>query len=103
MTVVSEQSTLTLCVQLWPSAGHESELISFEDQVLALIPRHGGSVLQRVRRAHDGDEAFETHVISFPDESALNAYMDDPARLALAPLREIAIARMTITPVVVIA
>lgn len=99
---MSEDSALTLCVQLWPQTGQESALIQFEDRVLALIPRHGGAVLQRVRRIDDNEEAFETHIISFPNQSAFQSYMDDPERLALTPIREIAISRTVITPVVVV-
>jgi uncharacterized protein (DUF1330 family) len=80
----------------------DSALIEFEDQVLVLIPRHGGRVLQRVRRTEDTDEAFETHIITFPDESALQAYMEDPDRIALMPLREIAIARTVVSRVLLV-
>ncbi|MDP2288673.1 MAG: hypothetical protein Q8M73_08945 [Actinomycetota bacterium] len=99
---MSEAFSLTLCVQLWPQPGQEAALIQFEDQVLALIPRHGGTVLQRVRRVDDGEEAFETHVITFPDQSAFESYMHDPERLALLAVREIAIARTVSTPVVLV-
>jgi len=99
---MSADEPLTLCVQLWAHPGHEAGLMQFEDQVLALIPNHGGSVLQRVRRIGDGDAAFETHVISFPDDRSLQEYLDDPARLALTALRERSIARTVISPVVVV-
>jgi len=91
-----------LCVQLWANPGQDSALIDFEDQVLALIPHHGGRVLQRVRRTEPSEEALEVQVISFPNDAAFEAYLADPERLALGNHREIAIARTVITRVQII-
>jgi uncharacterized protein (DUF1330 family) len=76
--------SLQLCVLLWAVPGREAELSSYEDTVLALLPRHGGRVASRVRRI-DGEEGpLEVQVIHLPDEAALEAYRTDPARVALA-------------------
>ncbi len=75
---------LQLCVLLWAVPGREADLSSHEDTVLALLPRHGGRVVSRVRRV-DGEEGpLEVQVIDLPDEAALEAYRADPARVAKA-------------------
>jgi len=40
---------ITLCVLLSATAGQEDERARYEDQVLALLPGHGGSVVVRLR------------------------------------------------------
>ena len=85
---------ITLCVLLWPVAGHEQLLIDYEDQVLLLLPAHGARLLTRVRTkdAQEG-EPLEVHVLEFPSEQALADYLDDPQRAALASVRERVITR----------
>lgn len=82
-----------LTALLWAVPGEEELLVSYEDAVLALIPAHGGRVVERVRRTDDGDGPFEVQVIEFPDEEAVAAYMVDPARVARAADHARAIAR----------
>ena len=41
--------SLTLCVLLWARPGAADALAAYEDQVLNLVPKHGGQVLQRAR------------------------------------------------------
>lgn len=84
--------TVTLCVLLWANDGQHDALIAYEDSVLALIPAHGGRVLQRMRTAGDPDGPLEVHVLEFPSEHALDDYMNSDRRLALADDRERAIA-----------
>jgi uncharacterized protein (DUF1330 family) len=57
----------------------------FESRVLPLLPRHGGALVRRVR-GRDGQ--FEVHLVSFPSQDALDAYLTDPERVAALPLRE---------------
>ena len=38
---------IQLCCLLWAHLGQEAGLTAYEDRVLALVPEHGGSVLQR--------------------------------------------------------
>jgi uncharacterized protein (DUF1330 family) len=83
---------LTLCVLLTAKPGNEARLVEYEDQVLALLGRHGARLLQRVRAIDPQDAPQEVHLIEFPSEAALQEYMDDPARLALTDLREQGIA-----------
>ncbi|GAB3616741.1 hypothetical protein GCM10027416_12980 [Okibacterium endophyticum] len=84
--------TLKLCVLLWASEGQERALTEYENSVLALVPKHGGDVVSRVRRVDNGVGPREVQVIHLPDESALRAYMDDPERLALAEVHRQAVA-----------
>ena len=86
--------TVTLCVSLWAAPGNERLLVEYEDQVLALLPGHNGRVLQRVRTVDgDTDDPFEVHVLEFADQASFDAYMTDPRRVALADLRDRAIAQ----------
>jgi uncharacterized protein (DUF1330 family) len=80
-------------VLLTPTPGNEALLVEYEDQVLALLESHGARVLQRVRTT-DGppDAPFEVHVLEFPSHTELDEYLENPARLALADLRDRAIA-----------
>ena len=89
---------LTLCVLLYAVPGEEQNLVGYEDQVLALIPRHGGRVTQRVRAIEPGGP-YEVHLIEFPSQAALDAFMADPRRAALADRRDQAIAATTVVRV----
>lgn len=91
--------TLVLTAMLWPHPGQEQLLIDYENTVLALIPQHGGRVISRVRRIDLTDGPFESHVIEFPDEDAVAAYMVDPVRVALADTHARAIARTDVSRV----
>ena len=58
-----------LCVLLWEHPGRGHELAAFEDEVLALLPEHGGRLISRhvVIERDDGDP-LEVQVIEMPDE-----------------------------------
>ena len=88
---------VNLCVLLWATDGGHIDLVAYEDAVLALLPEHGARVLQRVR-THDAptDQPYEVHLLEFPSEQALDAYLGDPRRLAFASQRDRAIARTEI-------
>jgi hypothetical protein len=75
---------LQLCVLLWAVPGREADLIAYEDAVLALMPRHGGRVVSRVRRVDGEPGPFEVQLIHLPDDAALESYLSDPVRVALA-------------------
>lgn len=94
--------SLTLCVQLWPVPGNGDAMTAYEDEVLALLGDHGGTLRQRVRSTEDGDGPLEIQIIEFPDQAALDSYMADPRRTALAPRRDQSVARtdiLRVTPV----
>ena len=94
--------SVTLCVLLWAREGKEHDLATYEDQVLALLPDHGGKVLQRVRPTGGVAEPAEVHLLQFPDEGALDAYMIDERRRVLARDREAAVERTEILRVSVV-
>jgi uncharacterized protein (DUF1330 family) len=85
--------SLHLCVLLWPNPGAAAALVEYEDKVLDLLATHGARVLQRARA--DGADAvpMEIHILEFPSQAALDAYMKDERRTMLASEREAAIAR----------
>ena len=74
---------VTLCVLLWARLGKDVELAAYEDAVLALLPDHGGRLLQRVRPVGGRDEPTEVQLLQFPSEAALDAFMADERRTAL--------------------
>jgi uncharacterized protein (DUF1330 family) len=94
--------TVNLCVLLWATPGCETELIAYEDTVLALIPLHDGRVTSRVRRADDNEGPLEVQIIHFADEDAVSSYMNDPARQALADVHHRVIARTDVIPIEVV-
>jgi uncharacterized protein (DUF1330 family) len=93
---------VTLLVQLWAVPGHEQLLVDYEDQVLRRLTPHGARILQRVRASNADGGPFEAHILEFPSEGALDAYMADPERLALSDLRERAIERTELVRVEVV-
>ncbi len=55
----------------------------YESRVLALLEKHGGQVLERLRST---DGKNEVHLLRFPDATASDAFRADPARSALQEL-----------------
>jgi uncharacterized protein (DUF1330 family) len=84
---------VTLCVLLWAREGQAAALTDYENDVLPLLIGHGATVLQRAQTRGERDEPNEIQVIQFPSEAALDAYIRDPRRAALAEERELAIER----------
>jgi uncharacterized protein (DUF1330 family) len=113
----------TLCVLLWAQPGAQAALTAYEDRVLRLVPEHGGRVVHRaqnsgaqgarnsavqgarnsaVQRAPGGGgdgHPAEIQFLDFPSQTALDAYMADPRRTALAADRDQAVARTEIIDV----
>jgi hypothetical protein len=52
----------------------------YEDAVLALMPRHGGTLERRLRTA---DGRAEVQVLSFADRDGYEGFLADPRRAAL--------------------
>jgi uncharacterized protein (DUF1330 family) len=84
---------MTMCVLLWARPGEDAALAAYEDRVLALVPEHGGQVLQRARGDGAGGQPLEIQTLRFPSKAALAAYMSDERRTALAADRDRAVAR----------
>ena len=69
---------LAVVVEMAPGnaeAGHR-----YEDAVLALLARHGGTVERRMRGTDSPDEV---HIIRFAERAGLESFLVDPERLAL--------------------
>jgi uncharacterized protein (DUF1330 family) len=88
-----------LVALLWPRAGQEQLLVEYEDTVLALLPKYGCRVIDRVRRTDDTDGPFEVQIIEYPDEDSVADYMIDPERVALADTHARAIERTQVVRV----
>lgn len=94
--------TINLCVLLWARPGAEAALAAYEDRVLALFDDHGCTLLQRARTDGTDGAPTEIQLISVPSQAALDAYMADPRRTALADERDAAVARTDIHHVTLI-
>jgi len=94
---------LTLCVLLWAQPGAKDALAAYEDQVLRLVPEHGGQVVQRARSSGEGGQPLEIQVLEFPSAEALEAYLADDRRTALAGVRDRAVARTEVINVELVA
>ena len=90
---------IVLCCFLWAHDGREAELTAYESRVLAFVQDAGGEVLSRV--ASDGSDGHphEIQVFRFVSQAALDTYLNDPRRTALAAERDYAIARTELFPV----
>ncbi|MET9799674.1 GNAT family N-acetyltransferase [Streptomyces sp. NPDC006368] len=66
-----------LAVVLDHPADAADEALRYEEQALALLPRHGGRLERRLRTA---DGLSEVHLLAFPSQDAYRAYLADPER-----------------------
>ena len=67
---------LVAIVEMAP--GHAAAGQRYEDAVLGLLDRHGGSVERRIRST---DSATEVHLIRFHSRAGYESFMLDPDRL----------------------
>jgi uncharacterized protein (DUF1330 family) len=91
--------SLTLCVLLWARPGAETGLVAYEDRVLSFVPEYGGRVLQRARGNGAVGQPLEIQLLQFPAAEAMEAFMADSRRQALAGDRDRVIARTDIIEV----
>jgi hypothetical protein len=77
----------------------EQELTAYEDAVLALVDEHNGKVLHRAWTDGVGGKPLEIQLFEWASTEAMESFMADPRRVALAADRERAIARTEIVPV----
>ena len=84
---------------LWAVPGLEIGLAAYEDTVLALVGEHGGQVVQRARTDGADGRPHEVQLFRFADRAALDGYLGDPRRLALAAERDRVVARTELFPV----
>ncbi len=95
--------SLTLCVLLWARPGAEDRLIAYEDCVLAIVPEHGGRVLQRGRSSGTAGQPLEIQLLEFPSAQALDAFMADGRRQSLAGERDTVISKTEVIEVQLVA
>ncbi|MGV7773016.1 hypothetical protein PJM32_28955 [Mycobacterium kansasii] len=88
--------SLTFYVLLWAHPGAEDSLVAYEDRVLRLVADHGGKILQRARSDGAEDRPLEIQLFEWASQSAMDGFMSDPRRTALASERDRAIARTEI-------
>lgn len=91
--------SIYLCVLLWAKPGAEEALCAYEDSVLGLMGDYGARVLQRLRTDGAEEAPLEIQTLVFPSREALDGYMQDERRTALAEAREAAVARTDVLPV----
>lgn len=101
--VMPDDTPVVTCCLLWARPGMEAALGAYEDKVLRLVPEHGGQVLYRGTvlpgaRYGDGEPPTEVQIQQMPSQTSLDAYVNDPRRLALAAERDAAIARTHLFP-----
>ena len=82
-----------MCVLLWAQPDADHALIAYEDRVLALVPEHGGRVLNRARSSGADGQPLEIQLLEFPSAAALSGYMTDSRRVVLADDRDRAVAK----------
>jgi hypothetical protein len=68
---------LMIAIVRVPTEGLAS-FLAYEDRVIPLQAEHGARLERRVRTA---DGTTEVHLVRFPSQAAIDAYMDDPRRL----------------------
>ena len=88
---------VTLCVLLWSNPGTENALTAYEDKVLGFASEYGGRVIQRARNIGTDDHAVENQpleiqILRFPSKRAMEQFMADERRQALAEERDRVIA-----------
>ncbi|MEV6923044.1 hypothetical protein AB0M46_00825 [Dactylosporangium sp. NPDC051485] len=73
---MSQELLLVALVDLVPGAVEDGA--RYEDEVLALLPRHGGTLQRRLTTG-----ATEVQVIAFAARCGYESFMTDPERLAI--------------------
>lgn len=94
--------SLQLCVMLWSNPGAEAALVDYENRILELLTDHDARVLQRARTDGADGIPLEIQILEFASQAALDGYMEDERRTALAGARDAAIARTEIFHIVLV-
>ncbi len=88
---------ITQLIYLHPGPEAEKSFLEFESMVLPLMSKYGGELMLRIRPGRDQkiegslEPPYEIHIVSFPSEQALTAYLKDDERLKYLHLKEKAI------------
>lgn len=89
----------TFYVLLWSQPGMDEALVAYEEAVLALVGEHDGNVVSRARSDGRDGRPLEIQLFEWASQTAMDGFMSDPRRTALAGDRDRAIARTEIIPV----
>lgn len=87
---------ITLLVALYVHEGQHQTFIEYETQAFAIIAEYGGRLEKRYQCASQYQVPAEFHVVTFPDQTAFEAYRADPRLKDLAPLHQQAIVQTII-------
>lgn len=90
---------LILVVSLWLKGENVSDFEDYERRAARLLARHGSKIERAVRikkQSESGDEPFEIHIVSFPNEEKFADYLADSETRKLAETRDRIIARTEI-------
>lgn len=93
------EDSIRLCCLLWAHGGEAEALHAYEDRVLRLISEHGGEVVHRAITDGAPGQPDEVQLFRFPNQAALDGYMNDERRTALSAERDAAVARTEVFPV----
>jgi hypothetical protein len=82
---LSMTDQLVLIVSLWLQPGSGvAAFEAFERKAAAIMATHGGRIERAVRTVGAGEGApFEVHLVTFPNQAALDSYRADPQTLTL--------------------
>ncbi len=90
-------SRIELTVRLW-STGAAERFAEYLDCLTSLLPRHRGEVARRIDSVEVGPGEPDTVlVLAFPDATAIDGFLRDPARADFEELAGQAITRSLIT------
>jgi len=91
------QRRIELTLRLW-KASTPRELENYIERLLELVPRHRGRFERRIAELDAGPGRPDAIlVLSFPDGSAVDAYLHDPLRYDIDELAARAVSRSLIT------
>lgn len=88
-----------LCCLLWANDGEVAGLTAYEDGVLALIPKHGGQVVQRAQSDGSDGRPHEVQFYRFASQASLDSYLADPRRTSRTKERDRVIKRTELFPI----
>ncbi|UYM06364.1 hypothetical protein [Solicola gregarius] len=97
--MASEDDEVQLCCLLWANDREAVGLTEYEDRVLALVPEHGGQVVQRALSDGRDGQPHEVQLFRFASQQMLDSYLADPRRASLAAERDRVIKRTEVFPI----
>ncbi|MEM8707594.1 MAG: hypothetical protein AAGE98_14110 [Actinomycetota bacterium] len=94
---MSDDSRIELTVRLW-GTGATARFEDYVEALTGLLPRHRGTVARRIDTVDGGPADADTIlVLAFPDATAIDGFLRDPARADFEELAGQAVSRSLIT------